>query len=105
MTGIKGLNYQAFNDMARRLEKLGFTPLNPASMPPGLDYQTYMQLDLVLVNACDCVLLLDGHEHSNGARAEMALAISLGKPCIEAAALNNSELKRTICSSLLNMAA
>lgn len=42
------------------------------------EYGQYLDGDLVMLEKCDAMVLLPGHEDSNGARAELRLARLLG---------------------------
>ena len=96
MSGYEDLNFPEFHDMQAWLNGSGFIALNPARLPQGLDYSVYMELDLILVKASDALVLLKGHEHSPGARAEKAFAESLGIPCFEVDGLKPSEIEALI---------
>ena len=79
MTGIPEFNYPAFNDAQRKLEAAGYTVLNPARQPDGLEYHQYLELALKDVFACDGIALLPSWRLSPGAQAEVALADALKK--------------------------
>ncbi len=53
---------------------------NPARLPDGWDYDEYMEHCMIMVRRCDLVAVLPDWEDSKGARAEVAYALSLGKP-------------------------
>lgn len=79
MTGIEDWNYPAFNKAQKQLEEAGYTVLNPARQPDGLEYAEYLQRALADVFECDAIALLPGWVGSPGARAEVALADALKK--------------------------
>lgn len=54
-------------------------PLDPTSLPDGLSYGSYLDIDLAMVRACDMVVALPNYKGSPGARAEVALAECLKK--------------------------
>lgn len=78
MTGKPDLNFPAFMAAEAKLQAKNVIVINPARMPQGLSYAEYMKLDLFLLGMCDAIYLLDGWQHSKGARAELSFAISLG---------------------------
>lgn len=50
---------------------------NPAKNPVGLKFEQYMQIDLNLINMCDCIYLLPGYENSVGCSVEILHAYIL----------------------------
>ena len=80
MTGIEDLNFPAFHAAADALRAAGFDPVNPADINPGhgTPYQTCMRNDLTALLTCDAVALLEGWEHSRGARLEHHVSTHLG---------------------------
>ena len=72
----------AFFKMERRLLDSGFKVYNPATLPGGLDWGTYMQmaLDVLCSGAFDGVIMLEGWSRSNGAQIERLTAQGLGIP-------------------------
>ena len=74
MSGLPGLNRQAFNRAVRR----GNVALNPAILPDGLEQAEYMDICFAMLRCADEIFLLDGWQQSAGARAEYALAQKLG---------------------------
>jgi hypothetical protein len=77
MTGVVNANREAFNAEARRIEENGFTVLNPAVLPDGLEHHEYMVITLAMLEQADIICLLDGWENSAGAKTEFARAIEL----------------------------
>lgn len=80
---------KSFSDKFARTERLlsrqGHTVLNPARLPevfPGLKYQQYMRIDLVLIDFCDAIYLMPCWKISPGATREKRFAESLGKEII-----------------------
>ena len=47
-----------------------------------LEYDEYMKLDLMLLDMCDAIYMLDGWEESRGANREYGYAIAKGKKVI-----------------------
>jgi len=83
MTGYPEYNYAAFNAAAARLRQLGMDVINPAETAGGikhLDRKTFMSIDIGYVEACDCVVVIDGWEKSRGALLEVQIAIALNQP-------------------------
>lgn len=82
MTGYPEANYPAFHRAERSLIAAGHRVLNPArhEVDPTKTWQDYMRLALHDVAECTAVALLDGWEHSRGARLEVRVARGLGLP-------------------------
>jgi nucleoside 2-deoxyribosyltransferase len=80
MTGLPAKNYYAFRDAERELASRGVECLNPASLPEGLSYEQYMDIDMAMVRNSLGVVTLPGWTESKGARAEVAYATAIGKP-------------------------
>lgn len=79
MTGIEKLNREAFENAERFLRECGYFPINPHRFPEQNSYEDYLLLDLEMIAmAADAIALLPGWEKSNGAKKELAAAISLG---------------------------
>ena len=80
MSGLKDLNYPAFNAEAERLRALGHEVLNPAEnpVPPCGSWAGYMRMALRQLIECECVVLLPGWIESRGAVIERNLAQALG---------------------------
>lgn len=78
MTGKPNYNRDEFNAEARRIEQNGFTALNPAVLPDGLEHHQYLTITLVMLEQADIICLLDGWENSIGAKAELIQARELG---------------------------
>lgn len=76
--GVK--NYRERFEAAERAAKnYGWAVLNPAKLPGHLPRERYMPTCLMMVNAADAILLLDGWEHSAGAQIEKLFAEYQGK--------------------------
>lgn len=86
MTGIPGLNYDAFNAESARLRALGYTVENPAENqePPCKSWAGYMRLAIAQLVTCDAIALLPGSELSRGAVTELGLAHKLGMRIVHA---------------------
>jgi len=86
MSGLPGYNYPAFNAAAAMLRRNGHTVFNPTETFGGaifLRKEQYLAVDYVAVQVCDGLVMLPGWEGSQGATAERAVALSLGKPVWE----------------------
>ena len=81
MSGYEDSNYPEFNEATATLRELGFTVFNPAEVnPEGLQYTGLLALDLADVLQCEGVAVLEGWWNSVGARMEVNVAGTLGKP-------------------------
>lgn len=78
MTGIKDYNKPQFNFAEKSLKELGFTVLNPASMPLGLSQAQYMDICFAMIRSSTHIYMLYKWEESLGAKAEYAYAKKLG---------------------------
>ena len=81
MTGLPDFNRPAFHAAAAQLRKAGYRVSNPAetTLPDDTEWQQFMRLGLVeMLEDCDALAYLPGHEASKGARIEIALATGLG---------------------------
>lgn len=67
MTGYQDYNRAEFDAEASVLSDRGFTVLNPAILPDGLEHQQYLAITLAMLEQADSVFLLDGWEKSRGA--------------------------------------
>lgn len=81
--GDKYQNVRRAMMVAKGLIDLGLNPLQPLlnhffAIHYPLNYETFMQMDLDWVEACDCVLRMPGE--SEGADREVVHAINLGIP-------------------------
>lgn len=78
IAGVK--NYRARFEAAELAAKqYGWAVLNPARLPQFLPEDRYMPTCLMMLNAADAVLMLDGWEDSAGARLEHDFAAYQGK--------------------------
>ena len=79
MTGIDNLNRDMFDEAESLLLECGENPINPHNFPKQETYDDYLMIDLEMIAmAADAIALLPGWEKSNGAKKELAAAISLG---------------------------
>ncbi|HHW0480884.1 TPA: DUF4406 domain-containing protein [Escherichia coli] len=77
MSGLPNFNRAAFNHAHFHLWSKGHIVLNPARLPDGLTQAEYMDICLSMLRCADAIYMLEGWEHSAGARAEKALAEKL----------------------------
>ena len=82
MTGQPEWGRPAFAAAAAQLRAAGHRVTNPGELPLDLarPWEDYLAETLWLILECQAVALLDGWEHSRGARLEVAWARRLGKP-------------------------
>ncbi|MFV0261365.1 MAG: DUF4406 domain-containing protein [Kluyvera sp.] len=78
MTGHFDYNRPSFFRAEALLRVEGHIVLNPAALPGGLSQREYMLICTAMVHCADVLHMLDGWMHSEGARAEFALARKLG---------------------------
>lgn len=86
MRGYEDNNNKAFDDAERKLIVDGFRAVNPKNMnfvfhllyqDDGFDkrLKAAMQAELAAIPFCDAIYLLEGWEESEGARAELKVAL------------------------------
>jgi hypothetical protein len=82
MSGLPDNNYPAFHAAAAQLRAAGYTVINPAELglPPGLEWIEYMRaaITAMMLGKAEALAMLPGWPHSDGAKAEWELALSLG---------------------------
>lgn len=80
MTGMPGLNKDAFNAAADRLRAAGRYVFNPVDngLPDSAQWHEHMRADIAMLVQCECIHLLPGWEGSSGARLEEHIAMRLG---------------------------
>ena len=83
MEGVKEYleNFQVAEEV---LLKLGHDAVNPARLDKavkgrGLSREDYLELDLVLLEWCDAIVMLDGWQQSCGCNREYGYAAAAGK--------------------------
>lgn len=79
MSGIEGLNKEAFNKAEELLRSVGFIVLNPAVLPEGLPEEKYMPICMSMIDAADYIFLLPGWASSMGSTAEYYYASKQSK--------------------------
>lgn len=107
MRGLPEHNFPAFNAAAARLRELGCVVENPVEIGeqafgngnPDVAGGEYLRADISRLVGCSAIALLPGWERSTGARAEVALAISLGLEFYDAITLLciDAPARVTIC--------
>lgn len=83
MTGLPGLNFEAFFEADKQLRDRGYEVLNPADRAgrtEGMPWAWYLRHCLKDVADADGLALLAGWERSKGARLERHVAMELGMP-------------------------
>jgi len=85
MTGIKNLNWDAFDQKELELISAGWDVVNPARMDREMgidptkdldeyDYEDAARRDIEILRTCDAIYLMSGFQFSKGACWERALA-------------------------------
>ena len=76
MSGLPEHNAPAFNAAATQLRAQGLDIINPAEIntDPSATWEQCLRKDLAALAGCDCLALLPGWEHSNGAHLELHIA-------------------------------
>lgn len=79
MTGIPYFNKPAFMKAQRTLEKLGYDPVNPATLHTHTNkpWEFYMRAAITAMLTCDAIYCLKGFSSSRGALLELDLAVNL----------------------------
>lgn len=67
-----------FDDAARIVSEAGHLPLNPATLPIGMENRDYMRICLAMLDSADPLLQLPGWGKSAGAIAERTVAMKTG---------------------------
>lgn len=71
-----------FKKAQEELERQGHIVINPAlvssNLPHSCTHDDYMVVSMALLSLCDTIYLLDGWEHSVGAKEELLYAINRG---------------------------
>lgn len=103
MTGLPEFNYPAFRDAAERLRDVGYSVYNPAEGAAGGTVETdgltgtedpsetgfdlraaFAEYAAHITTDADAIAVLPGWEKSRGAKGEVALALAIGLPVIDA---------------------
>lgn len=80
ITGVK--NYaEQFRKAENWLLENGHIPLNPATMPEGMEKADYMRICLAMLDSADEAWFLPGWIHSKGAKLEAECCKYTEKPC------------------------
>lgn len=60
----------------------GYVVMNPAVLGEGFDYEVYLPICLLMLQACDTVYMLNNYKDSKGAKVELEYAKAQGKKII-----------------------
>lgn len=82
MRGLEDYGRAHFEAAEKMLTALGFIVLNPSTLPIGMADHKYLPICMAMLEAADCVLLLNNWADSKGATAEYHYAICQGKAII-----------------------
>ena len=76
MSGIEGLNFDAFNKAAEFFRSQGHTVVNPAEVNPDLnaDWIECIVADIVAMKDCTHIYMLENWQNSYGAAIEKLVA-------------------------------
>ncbi|MBV6304913.1 DUF4406 domain-containing protein [Candidimonas humi] len=79
MTGLPGLNFEAFRHAAHQLRAAGHVVVNPTeiNLDPTAAWSTCMRADIAHLVTCNAMALLPGWECSRGATLEHRIARAL----------------------------
>lgn len=76
-------NYRIkFRRAQNKLEDMGYIVLNPAELPEGMGYNTYLPICISMLEAASIVYMLNDWENSKGAKTEHAYAVAQQKSII-----------------------
>lgn len=70
---------EEFGEAERFYRERGFTVLNPAQLPEGMEQADYMRICVAMIDSAEIVMMLPDWEMSPGARVEKAYAEYAGK--------------------------
>lgn len=87
MRGVEDMNREAFDLIARTLNRLDFEAVNPhrfnVSTTSGdilLTDEEWIEVDILALKHCDAIFMLPGWQDSAGASLEWGDAVELGIP-------------------------
>lgn len=87
-------NYKEdFEAAERALTEAGETVMNPAILPLGWGYDSYMRMTHAMLVECDAICLLPNWMDSRGARVELMNACMYGKRIIRYSDIKEHGLK------------
>ena len=82
ITGNKRYKEQ-FEAAERVLKESGYTVLNPATLPEGMEPGDYMRICFAMIDVADLVVFLPGSEGSPGALLERTYCDYIRKDSVE----------------------
>lgn len=73
-------DYKArFDTAAEEYRKKGYTVLNPACLPAGMQKTDYMRICFAMIDTADAAVFLPGYETSPGAQLELQYCFYIDK--------------------------
>jgi hypothetical protein len=87
ITGIEGLNAEAFKDAEEKIRAKGYLPVLPHDLFDGIDdgqmqYDNYIEGCVSALALCPTIVMLPGWENSRGANIEVNIARIMQKKII-----------------------
>ena len=78
MKGFPNKNRERFNEIEELAISLGYTVLNPATLPDGLNDEDYLPICLAMLEAADYMFSMCSNGYYHSCAAEQAYAVAQG---------------------------